>query len=254
LMVPGSPAPTAAMAPTAFASAIVPGPPPIPGAVGAWLPGSPQPHGLGTLGGAWLPTLPPETPGGVGLGFAGAGGHPFGIEEGEDEEDDEGLPEEADEPAGVDDDDGVDADVEDLGDDDEDRADAEPDPDGDDEDDDGVGGLLPEELELELLGKIGLREDDSAELELLGKIGLREDDSGGLELLGKIGLREDDSGGLEPPGKIGVAEDDGVGAGRTGSFDCALIARALLTTDRSMPSKAAYKRNCIVAPPVNQED
>ena len=69
------------------ASAASPGVPGIPGDVGAWLPGSPQAHELGMLGGAWLPTPPPATPGGVGLGNDAGGGQVY--DTGEDDENDD---------------------------------------------------------------------------------------------------------------------------------------------------------------------
>ena len=71
----------------ALASAASAGVPGIPGAVGVWLPGSPQAHEFGMLGGAWLPTPPPATPGGVGLGNDAGGGQVY--DTGEDDENDD---------------------------------------------------------------------------------------------------------------------------------------------------------------------
>jgi hypothetical protein len=132
------------MAPTAFARAISPGPAPIPGAVGAWLPESPQPHGLGTVGAAWLLTSPPARPGGIGLGDAGDGGQPFGTDEPDDDDSEPEL-----EDAEVED-----AEVED--------ADCD-DPDGDDELDewDG-GGVTGDDDELDEWDEGGVTGDDDA--------------------------------------------------------------------------------------------
>jgi hypothetical protein len=62
----------------------------MPGAVGPWLPTSPQAHELGMLGGAGL-HVPSAQPGGVGLGKNAGGGQLYDTaRDDEDDEDDDG--------------------------------------------------------------------------------------------------------------------------------------------------------------------
>lgn len=91
MIVPGSPPPTAAMDAMAAANAASPGVPGMPGAVGTWLPGSPHAHELGMLGGAWPPTSPPASPGGVALGNDAGGGQEYDTPDGNEEDSDDRL-------------------------------------------------------------------------------------------------------------------------------------------------------------------
>jgi hypothetical protein len=122
LIVPGRPPPTAPIAAMAPASAASAGVLDMPGELGAWLPGSPQPQALGMVG-DWLHTVPPEIPGGVGLGNDGGGGQLFGPNDDDAEEREDDRDEDAEL---ADEDDGPD---------DEDDRDEEGDPDTDDEED-----------------------------------------------------------------------------------------------------------------------